>query len=88
VLLVLDGLGWSAVQDHAPSMPRLDAHEGHVDHDRGAVDHRDRAHLDRHRLGARAARVVGYRMLVGDEVLNVLALVGLERRPACRNPTT
>src|SRR5437762_13201118 len=23
VLLVLDGLGWSAVQDHAPLMPRL-----------------------------------------------------------------
>ena len=28
VLLVLDGLGWSAVQDHAALMPNLTALEG------------------------------------------------------------
>ena len=56
VLLVLDGLGWSAVQDHAPSMPALTAMEGDVDHDGGALDHRDRTHVDRNRLGARATR--------------------------------
>src|SRR5690242_15887382 len=28
VLLVLDGLGWNAVQDHAASMPRLAQLEG------------------------------------------------------------
>ena len=56
VLLVLDGLGWSALQDHAAehAAPRHD--DRRRDHDRRAVDHGDRAHLDRDRTRPGPAR--------------------------------
>jgi hypothetical protein len=72
VLLVLDGLGWSAVQDHAPSMPRLTAMEG------GPITtvapSTTATALTSIATGLAPAQhgIVGYRMLVGDEVLNVL----------------
>ncbi|HTK17810.1 MAG TPA: alkaline phosphatase family protein [Acidimicrobiia bacterium] len=72
VLLVLDGLGWSAVQDHAPSMPRLTAMDG------GPITtvapSTTATALTSIATGLAPAQhgIVGYRMLVGDEVLNVL----------------
>jgi predicted AlkP superfamily pyrophosphatase or phosphodiesterase len=72
VLLVLDGLGWSAVQDHARSMPRLTAMDG------GPITtvapSTTATALTSIATGLAPAQhgIVGYRMLVGDEVLNVL----------------
>ena len=56
VLLVLDGLGWSAVQDHASRHAAARADGGERDHHGRAVDHGDRAHVDRDRSRARPAR--------------------------------
>ena len=48
--------GWNALREHAADMPELAAMEGGADHDRRARDDRVRAHLDRDRARARAAR--------------------------------
>jgi len=72
VLLVLDGLGWSAVQDHAAVMPRLSEMEG------GAittvVPSTTATALTSISTGLAPAQhgVVGYRMLFDSGVLNVL----------------
>jgi hypothetical protein len=72
VLLVLDGLGWSAVQDHAPLMPRLTAMGG--DAITTVAPSTTATALTSIATGLAPAQhgVVGYRMLVGDDVLNVL----------------
>ena len=72
VLLVLDGLGWSAVQDHAAVTPRLSQMEG------GAITtvapSTTATALTSITTGLAPAQhgVVGYRMLVDTGVLNVL----------------
>ena len=72
VLLVLDGLGWSAVQDHAPSMPRLTGMQGTSI--TTVAPSTTATALTSIATGLAPAQhgIVGYRMLVGDEVLNVL----------------
>jgi predicted AlkP superfamily pyrophosphatase or phosphodiesterase len=72
VVLVLDGLGWSAVQDHAAAMPRLTAmHGGPIT---TVAPSTTATALTSIATGLAPAQhgIVGYRMLVGDEVLNVL----------------
>jgi predicted AlkP superfamily pyrophosphatase or phosphodiesterase len=72
VLLVLDGLGWNALQEHAAIMPTLAAMDG------GSittvVPSTTSTALTSIATGLAPAQhgVVGYRMLVGGEVLNVL----------------
>ena len=72
VLLVLDGLGWSAVQDHAALMPNIGALEG------GAITtvapSTTATALTSISTGLAPARhgIVGYRILVDGRVLNVL----------------
>jgi len=82
VLLVLDGLGWSAVQDHAALMPNLTALEG------GSITtvapSTTATALTSISTGLPPARhgIVGYRMLVDGRVLNVLRwTVGGRERP-------
>jgi predicted AlkP superfamily pyrophosphatase or phosphodiesterase len=92
VLLVLDGLGWSALQDHAPLMPRLAGMDG--DAITTVAPSTTATALTSIATGLAPAQhgIVGYRMLVGDEVLNVLRWsasnrgprAGTERRPALR----
>ena len=86
VLLVLDGLGWNALDAHPPTaLPELRAFAGRPDHHRRAVDHRRRAHVDHHRAAAVAARhprLPHPRRRSG--VLNVAALAARRRRPAAR----
>ena len=52
VLLVLDGLGWEQLREHASLMPVLSSLAGECDHDGRTDDHRDGAELHRHRAGA------------------------------------
>jgi len=72
VLLVLDGLGWNASQDHTSVMPRLAQLDG------GAittvVPSTTATALTSIATGLPPARhgIVGYRMLVDGDVLNVL----------------
>ncbi len=72
VLLVLDGLGWAAVQQHSDIVPALLAMEGGPI--TTVVPSTTASALTSISTGMPPARhgVVGYRMLVGDEVLNVL----------------
>jgi hypothetical protein len=72
VLLVLDGLGWSAVQEHGDDVPTLRGMEG------GSittvVPSTTSTALTSIATGLAPAQhgIVGYRMLVDDAVLNVL----------------
>jgi predicted AlkP superfamily pyrophosphatase or phosphodiesterase len=72
VLLVLDGLGWNALQEHAARLPTITAMEG------GAittvVPATTATALTSICTGLAPAQhgVLGYRMLVGGKVLNVL----------------
>lgn len=72
VLLVLDGLGWRAIEEHRTRMPTLDAMEG------GAITtvlpSTTATALTSIATGLAPAQhgIVGYRMLVGRHVLNVL----------------
>jgi predicted AlkP superfamily pyrophosphatase or phosphodiesterase len=83
VLLVLDGLGWSAVQDHAASMPRLGRLEG------GSITtvapSTTATALTSISTGLAPAQhgIVGYRFLVDGRVLNVLrwTVPGRDRPP-------
>ena len=62
-------------------MPTLARDGGRADHDRGAVDDRDRAHVDRDRARARAARHRSATACSSDgDVLNVLRWIGPGRR--------
>jgi hypothetical protein len=72
VLLVLDGLGWSAVQDHAALMPRLAPLEGAAI--TTVAPSTTATALTSIATGLPPAQhgIVGYRMLVDDAVLNVL----------------
>ena len=72
VLLVLDGLGWSAVQDHAHLMPRLTGMDGAAI--TTVAPSTTATALTSIATGLAPAQhgVVGYRMLVGGDVLNVL----------------
>ena len=72
VVLVLDGLGWSAVQDHARSMPCLSSMQGTSI--TTVAPSTTATALTSIATGLAPAQhgIVGYRMLVGDEVLNVL----------------
>jgi len=72
VLLVLDGLGWDAVQRHAPQLPVLSALEGGPI--TTVVPSTTAAALTSIACGAAPAvhGVVGYRMRVGGRALNVL----------------
>jgi hypothetical protein len=83
VLLVLDGLGWSAVQDHAAVMPRLGGLEG------GSITtvapSTTATALTSIATGLAPAQhgLVGYRILVDGRVLNVLrwTVAGRDRPP-------
>src|SRR5215467_7702970 len=82
VLLVLDGLGWSAVQDHGARMPRLSRLEG------GSittvVPSTTATALTSISTGLAPAQhgIVGYRILVDGRVLNVLRwTTGTKERP-------
>jgi hypothetical protein len=72
VLFVLDGLGWAAIEEHRDLMPNLAAMEG------GAITtvapSTTATALTSIATGLAPAQhgIVGYRMLVGGEVLNVL----------------
>ena len=72
VLLVLDGLGWNALREHAAVMPELSSMEG------GPITTVTPATtasaLTSIATGLAPAQhgILGYRMLVGGEVLNVL----------------
>jgi hypothetical protein len=72
VLLVLDGLGWSAVQDHAQLMPRLSGMDGAAI--TTVAPSTTATALTSIATGLAPAQhgILGYRMLVGDDVLNVL----------------
>lgn len=72
VLLVLDGLGWSAVQDHALEMPRLSGMDGAAI--TTVAPSTTATALTSIATGLAPAQhgILGYRMLVGDDVLNVL----------------
>src|SRR5437879_12878658 len=72
VLLVLDGLGWSAVQDHAHLMPRLTGMDGAAI--TTVTPSTTATALTSIATGLAPAQhgVVGYRMLVDGDVLNVL----------------
>ena len=72
VLLVLDGLGWSAVQDHAAELPRLAAMTGSSI--TTVAPSTTATALTSIATGLAPAQhgVVGYRMLMGESVLNVL----------------
>ena len=56
VLLVLDGLGWNALQEHKDRLPTIAGMTGRGDHDGRPVDDRDRTDLDLHGAHARPAR--------------------------------
>lgn len=72
VLLVLDGLGWQAVRDHPERMPELAAMQGQAI--TTVVPSTTGPALTSIATGAPPAEhgVVGYRMRVGGQVLNVL----------------
>jgi len=72
VLLVLDGLGWQAVRDHRARMPALSAMEGGPI--TTVVPATTASALTSITTGLAPAQhgVLGYRMLVGRDVLNVL----------------
>jgi hypothetical protein len=83
VLLVLDGLGWSAVQDHSAVLPRIAQMEG------GAITtvapSTTATALTSIATGLAPAQhgIVGYRMLMDTGVLNVLrwTVAGRGRQP-------
>jgi len=83
VLLVLDGLGWSAVQDHAALLPRLGRLEG------GSITtvapSTTATALTSISTGLAPAQhgIVGYRIMVDGRVLNVLrwTVAGRDRPP-------
>ena len=80
VLLVLDGLGWSALQDRAAAtMPRLAAMTGSAI--TTVAPSTTATALTSIATGLAPAQhgIVGYRMLVGDDVLNVLRWSGPSR---------
>ena len=72
VLLVLDGLGWAAIQAHGQLMPNLAAMDG--DAITTVAPSTTATALTSIATGLAPAQhgIVGYRMLVGGEVLNVL----------------
>jgi predicted AlkP superfamily pyrophosphatase or phosphodiesterase len=72
VLLVLDGLGWSAMQDHAAVMPRLTGMEGAAI--TTVAPSTTATALTSIATGLAPAQhgIVGYRMVVDERVLNVL----------------
>src|SRR5258707_4868656 len=72
VLLVLDGLGWNALRLHAVDMPELAAMAGGPI--RAVVPATTASALTSITTGLAPAQhgILGYRMLVGGEVLNVL----------------
>jgi predicted AlkP superfamily pyrophosphatase or phosphodiesterase len=72
VLLVLDGLGWSAIQSHTDQMPTLAAMEGGPI--TTVVPSTTATALTSIATGLAPAQhgIVGYRMVVGGDVLNVL----------------
>ena len=72
VLLVLDGLGWSAVQDHASVLPRLGQMEGNAI--TTVAPSTTATALTSIATGLAPAQhgIVGYRMLIDETVLNVL----------------
>jgi Type I phosphodiesterase / nucleotide pyrophosphatase len=83
VLLVLDGLGWSAVQDHAAVVPRLAQMEGSAI--TTVAPSTTATALTSIATGLAPAQhgVVGYRMLLDAGVLNVLrwTVAGRGRAP-------
>jgi hypothetical protein len=84
VLLVLDGLGWNAIQDHASKMPRLAQLEGSAI--TTVAPSTTATALTSITTGLPPAQhgIVGYRMLVDADVLNVLrwTVPGRGRAPA------
>jgi hypothetical protein len=83
VLLVLDGLGWSAVQDHAAVMPNLAQMQGTAI--TTVAPSTTATALTSIATGLAPAQhgIVGYRMLVDNHVLNVLrwTVAGRNRPP-------
>jgi hypothetical protein len=83
VLLVLDGLGWSAVQDHATVMPHLAQMQGTAI--TTVAPSTTATALTSIATGLAPAQhgIVGYRMLVDNHVLNVLrwTVAGRNRPP-------
>src|SRR6185437_14953516 len=83
VLLVLDGLGWSAVQDHAAVMPNLARMQGTAI--TTVAPSTTATALTSIATGLAPAQhgIVGYRMLVDNHVLNVLrwTVAGRNRPP-------
>ena len=81
VLLVLDGLGWNALQEHAHRLPTISGMAG------GAittvVPSTTATALTSICTGLTPAQhgVLGYRMVVGGEVLNVLRWSSTDARP-------
>jgi hypothetical protein len=72
VLLVLDGLGWNALREHAAEMPELAAMEGGPI--TTVVPATTASALTSIATGLAPAQhgILGYRMVVDDQVLNVL----------------
>ncbi|MEZ5263315.1 MAG: hypothetical protein R2755_16480 [Acidimicrobiales bacterium] len=67
-----DGLGWCQLQEHGRPAAHAALAGRRPDHHRGAVHHRRRPHLDRHRPPPGEHGVVGYRVRLDDDVVNML----------------
>jgi hypothetical protein len=81
VLLVLDGLGWNALVEHAARMPTIAAMQG--GRITTVVPATTSTALTSITTGLAPAQhgVLGYRMLVGGDVLNVLRWTTRDARP-------
>ena len=85
VLLVLDGLGWNALREHAADMPELAAMAGGPI--TTVVPATTASALTSIATGLAPAQhgILGYRMLVERRRAERVALVGRRRRPAARS---
>ena len=88
VLLVLDGLGWTAIQDHRARLPVLGALSGGPA--TSVVPSTTGAALTSIATGMPPARhgIVGYRMVVGGSVLDVLQWRVPEGKPPTPDSVT
>ena len=90
VLLVLDGLGWDQLQEHAALMPALSSLEGGRITTVAPTTTSTALSSIATGLTPGEHGLIGYRMVVGGEILNVLrwAVNGDDRRRATRPPTS
>lgn len=88
VLLVLDGLGWDQLQDHAASIPTLAGMQGHSIHTVAPTTTATALCSITTGLTPGEHGLVGYRMALGGEVLNVLRWAVGEQQVRRSHPPT